>query len=220
MQTSPQFEGVNIVLLGQFNPAFFQPAWLAAENLVRPQEADSAEVQLIHPEAAVMRLEWLQLHVVRDRFQATTIQSPYFEPLRDLVVGIFSLLNHTPLAALGINHEFHFRLDSEQQWHDLGDRLAPKHDWGLLKTPGMRSLVIEGQRDDGFDGHVLVKVEPSRRFEHSIYVEVNDHYELRAPTAKHGGAEKLIEVLTSQWARSMQRSIDLGQKLVAIAAED
>ena len=45
MQISPQFEGVTIVLLGQFNPAIFQPAWLAAENLVRPQEAESAEIE-------------------------------------------------------------------------------------------------------------------------------------------------------------------------------
>lgn len=91
MQTSPQFEGVSIVILGQFNPAIFQPAWFAAQNLVRPQEAESAEIQLIHPEAAVLRMEWLQLNVVRERFQASTIQSAYFEPLRDLVTSVFSL---------------------------------------------------------------------------------------------------------------------------------
>jgi len=220
MQTSPQLEGITIVLLGQFNPAIFQPAWLAAEKLVRPQEAESAEVQLIHPEATVMRLEWLQLHVVRDRFQVGTIQSPYFEPLRDLIIGVFSLLNHTPLVALGINHEYHFRLDSEQQWHALGNRLAPKSDWSLLNKPGLRSLVIEGQRDDGFDGYIVVKVEPSPRYEHSIYVEVNDHYELRAPTAKYGGAQRLLEILTSEWVNSMQRSAKLGQKLIEIATEN
>lgn len=220
MQTAPQLEGVSLVLLGQFNPAIFQPAWFAAENLVRPQEADSAEVQLIHPEATVLRMEWLQLNIVRNRFQASTLQSSYFEPLRDLTVGLFSLLNHTPLAALGINREFHFRLDSEKQWHALGDRLAPKSHWQLLRKPGLRSMSIEGQRDDGHEGHVLVKVEPSPRYDQSIYVEINDHYELRTAIVKHGGAEKLVEILTSQWVRSMQRSVELGQQLVAIATED
>ena len=97
-------------------------------------------MKLIPPEVAIMRIEWLQLNVVRDRFQVGTQHAPYFEPLRDLVVGIFSLLRHTPVFALGINREFHFRLDSEAQLHVLGDRLAPKHDWGLLPKPGMRSL--------------------------------------------------------------------------------
>lgn len=220
MQTAPQLESVSLVLLGQFNPAIFQPAWFAVENLVRPQEAESAEVQLIHPEATVLRMEWLQLNIVRNRFQASTLQSSYFEPLRDLIVGLFSLLNHTPVIALGINREFHFRLDSEKQWHKLGDRLAPKQHWQLLKKPGLRSLSIEGQRDDGYEGHLLVRVEPSPRYEQSIYVEVNDHYELRAATVKYGGVEKLIEILTSQWTRSMERSEEFGQKLVAIAAED
>lgn len=219
MQISPQLEGISIVLLGQFNPAIFQPAWLAAEKLIRPQEAESAEIQLIHPEAAIIQMEWLKLNVMRERFQVATVQSSYFEPLRDLVMGIFSLLSHTPLRALGINHEFHFRLDSEKKWHALGDHLAPKRDWTLLNKPGLRSLVIEGQRDDGFDGYVRVKVEPSQRFEHSLYIEVNDHFELRPATTGYGGSEKLIEILTSQWARSMQRGTELGQKLVELAKE-
>lgn len=79
---------------------------------------------------------------------------------------------------------------------------------------------MEGQRDDGYDGYVQVKVEPSRRYEHSIYVEVNDHFELRQTADKQRGAEKLVEILTNQWLPAAQRSIALGQQLLTVAARE
>ena len=70
---------------------------------------------MIHPEAAIMRLEWLQLNVVRERFQMAPNRRP-ISSLSQLGHRLVPLLNHTPLFALGINREFHFRLESEAQW--------------------------------------------------------------------------------------------------------
>jgi hypothetical protein len=46
---------VSIVLVGNFNPAIFQPAWLAAKGLIRESEASAAVVEVIHPELAQYR---------------------------------------------------------------------------------------------------------------------------------------------------------------------
>ena len=69
----------------------------------------------------------------------------------------------------------------------LGDRLAPER-IGACSKPGMRSLSIQGQREDGFEGSAG-KGRTIARYEHSIYIEVNDHYVLRSAEDKLGSAK-------------------------------
>ena len=40
-----ELDDAAVVLLGKFNPAIFQPAWLGATNLVRKEEADGAKIE-------------------------------------------------------------------------------------------------------------------------------------------------------------------------------
>lgn len=103
MQTNPSIQSLNIVIviLGDFNPAIFHPAWFAMQELVRPQEADAAEIQLVHPDATIFQIDWGRIHVMRERFQARTSQESYFEPLRDLVIGVFTLLSHISCQSNG-----------------------------------------------------------------------------------------------------------------------
>src|SRR3712207_1383849 len=108
MQLQVGLEGATVVLLGSFNPAIFHPAWFAANGLIREEEARAAEIEIVHPNAAVFRTEWLVIESARDRFLATTILDAYYEPLRDLVVGVLDLLSHTPLTAMGLNRDFHY----------------------------------------------------------------------------------------------------------------
>jgi hypothetical protein len=47
----PEIQGISIVLLVDFNPKIFQPAWFAAQNLIRQQEADEATIHIkVHPD--------------------------------------------------------------------------------------------------------------------------------------------------------------------------
>ena len=177
MKPQLEVQGVNIVLRGQFNPAMFHPAWFAAQNLIRQQEAEAAKIKIIHPDAAIFDVEWLQVRVTRDRFQVASVQEAYYEALRDVVIGIFTVLNQTPLRVIGINRDFHYGLESEKAWHTVGDRLAPKQDWGgILNSPGMKSLSMQGVRSDDYSGYILVKVEPEqpKRANFGIYIEVNE----------------------------------------------
>ena len=208
------YQGVNIVLRGDFNAAIFHPSWLAAEDLIRLQEAEAAEIEIVHPKVAVFTTEWLQLRVFGDRFQAGTVQEAYYEALRDLVVGVFTLLNHTPLRLMGMNQDFHYRLESEEAWHTVGHRLAPKEYWkAALNNPGMRSLTVEGRRPDNLDGYIRVKVEPSNRVQFGVYVEVNDHYELPPISETPTGTSRAIDILSKQWSESMERGWDIAQKI-------
>jgi hypothetical protein len=214
MQPQLMIQGVNIVLRGNFNPTIFHPSWLASQELIRSQEADAAEIKIIHPQVAQFEMEWLQMNVTIDRFQAGTTQESYHELLRDLVIGIFSLLPHTPLRALGINRNFHYRLESKSAQNAVGYRLVPKQNWQeVLSGPGMLTLTVQGQRPDNLNGYIQVKVEPSAKEEFGIFLEVNDHYTLSASEIPESASEA-ITVIAEQWNQSMQRGLKIAEKIV------
>lgn len=207
----------TIVIVGQFNPAIFHPAWFSAQNLISSREANAATVDLVHAEASSFQTDWMQIQVLRDRFLVKTSQEPYYEVLRDLVVGTFGLLNHTPVKMMGINRDFHFRLESEKAWHTLGDYLAPKNEWnGLLNMPGLRGLSMQGKRPDKFTGHILVRVDPLPEPNFGVHVQVNDHYELEPGPREPTTAKELMSILSSNWEQSMQRSLEIAPKIVTM----
>ena len=202
---NPQLRGLSIVIVGAFNPTIFQPMWFAEEKLLTVEEAEHAEVQIIHADVTAFQLPWIGLSVERERFTANSIAEPYFERLVDVVVGTFERLRHTPLRMLGINNEVHYKADSFEEWHELGHRLAPKPFWDkFFKKPGLQSLTIrQVPRDDQEGGYVDVTVEPSTRVMPGVYVRINDHF---APSdaAESLGATKILKLLQDRWVSSNQ----------------
>jgi hypothetical protein len=212
-----QIEGISIVLIGNLNPAIFHPSWFAAHNLIRAEEADAANLNIVHPDVASFKTEWLEVNIVRDRLQISTAQESHYEALRDIAVGILGLLSHTPIRVMGINRDFHFDLVSEDLWNGLGHRLVPKQDWNpLLKSPGMQNLVVQGVRPDDFKGYLRVTVQPSARIKYGVFIEVNDHYILKMDEKEADGAEKARLILSERWNESMERGFEIAQAIAKL----
>jgi hypothetical protein len=211
----PDISSLSVVLIGDFNPKIFQPAWFSAEGLIGKSEAESANILTIHPEICIFQLEWLQLEVTRYRFIVETSQEPYFEVLRDLVFGTFELLSHTPLYQLGVNLNAHYKTKNEDEWHAFGHLLTPKDIWNeVLDHPGMSSITIEGDPNrDGFKGKTNVKVEPSKKVHPGVYFNINNHYEVE-DRSKSIGANEIVKTLKQMWQKSIDKSFDITNKLI------
>jgi hypothetical protein len=194
----------NIVLLGAFNPAIFQPAWFARQGLLPGDEAEGAEIALIHPEFVSFTAGWLQLQVTQSQFLASASEDP-LEALRDLVMGTFSLLRHTPVSKMGINRDAHVRMPDESSWHRVGHTLVPRDRWAFLREPGLRSLVEEGVRPDDYLGYIRVKVEPSNLVQPGVYMQVNDHYQWSVEPGDTA-VESVLDVLKNGWEASLERA--------------
>lgn len=203
----PKIKGHNIVLIGNFNPLIFQPAWFGAEGLLQKLESEKATVEIIHPDAVIFSLDWLRLEVIRERFMVETTQEPFDEIIRDLVIGTFNLLRHTPITKMGINRQMHFPMESEEKWHTAGHKLAPKELWSeILEKPGMCSLTMEESiRRDGLKGYIRVKIEPSAKIHPGIFFEVNNHFETKDASSTVG-CDEIINILKNSWAESYKRS--------------
>jgi hypothetical protein len=215
---SLDIEGIEIVLIGSFNPKIVQPAWLATEGLVPKGEADAAKLHIVHPELTSFSLGWVSVQVTTDRFVATTDRTDCYEPCRDLVLGIFQLLRHTPVSRMGINRNMHYRMATEEEWHAVGHKLAPKEPWqGILSQPGMKSLLMQGQRPDAHNGFVFVRVEPSSKVRPGVYVQVNDHFD-RSLDDDTAGCSEMMNILSTCWTASVTRALQVGRSIVGLDA--
>src|SRR6266540_2804734 len=203
----PEIRGISIVITGQFNPTIFQPQWFSTEGLLTGAEADSATIQIIHPDVAAFELPWLSIQVQRERFQATCISQPHFERVAALVCDAFELLRHTPLRMLGINHEAHYRASTLEKWHELGHMMAPKEFWRqFFASPGLQNLSIRQiPREDEETGYKQVTIEPSVKVRPGVYIAFNDHFQGEDENAVLG-APKIIELVRNNWGPSLQLS--------------
>jgi hypothetical protein len=200
---------ITVVLVGDLNPKIFQPAWFALNNLLRPAEADSANIQVIHQDIVAFSTDWLSLQVTRDRFLAGTKSITNKTILLDLVKGIFGKLYHTPLRQMGINYAEKRRFATEQDWHNFGHFLLPKSPWkGLLKMPGLQGVNVRGQRRDQRTGHVLVTAESDLSTKGLATIRVNDHFEVESNqnSNKADGAQYFVDLLASDYEASIARS--------------
>jgi hypothetical protein len=202
---SRELGGASVVILGSFNPAIFQPAWFGAEGLLAKSEVEGAEIEMIHPELASFSTTWLQLQTTREQFAASSTREP-FDQLRDLVLGTFSLLSHTPVRVMGINRDSHFAMPTEDAWNDFGWRYAPRERWeGVLVRPGLRSLSVQDVRPDNHKGYVRVRIEPSIPVRQGVYVQVNDHFE--GDVGEQGiEASPFLDILRREWEQSLTRA--------------
>jgi hypothetical protein len=217
-EAQPKIEGLSVVLVGSFNPQIFQPAWFASEHLIRAEEAKTAKIEVIHSEITIFSLEWARVQVERGKFSIDTSSDQRYEtgPLRDLVVSTFSLLRHTPVSMMGVNWYSHFEVSSEEAWHKVGDQLAPKEIWKdlLAGRPGMRSLLMEGQRSDGLKGYVRVKVEPSlKALPYGVFIQVNDHYGAQKED-KTQPANEFVEMLQNSWNASLEQAKKIAYTII------
>jgi hypothetical protein len=214
---SPQIDSASIVLLGNFNPRIYQPAWFGAQGLIRPQEVEKAQIAIIRNEVADFTCDWLRIQVTQDRFYAGNTEAGHWQQLMDLVVGTFRILEHTPVRALGLNRGMHFPVSSEQAWHAIGDSLVPKDFWSSVMEgrSGLRSLTVLGKRPGAEAAGLNVKVEPSVQravAPHGVFVETNEHYD----DAEAGGLSRLMETLAKNWEPALQHSLTIAQGILRL----
>jgi hypothetical protein len=208
-----ELSGITVVGVGPFNPAIFQPRWFADNELLADTDAEDAQDQLVvTPQLTVFTGGWLSVQVTREQAVFATVEDARELELRDLVKNVFELLPHTPVSAVGINADNHFRVDSEDAWHELGDVVLPKDRWDPLfvgddqewltrsgdKVSGLRSMTVESWRPNRRD-YVRVQVEPSTRITpNGVYAGINAHYQLTYDE-EVGDALKGASVVAEKW---------------------
>ncbi len=100
---TPEAEGLDVVVVGSFNPAIFHPEWFLRQGLILDQDAKDAEVKVVSSEFSEIRLCGLRLFCMSERLSLGTSNISQAARIQDLLVQVFTLLPHVPVTACGIN---------------------------------------------------------------------------------------------------------------------
>ncbi len=216
-RVKPEFETASVVLVGNFNPRIFHPAWLAARDLIAEDAVEGSTIGAITDQVAAFRVDWLELHILASRFQASTSDPSHYPSLSELVRGVFSLLEFTPVRQMGINRSLHLRVRDEDEWHRLGDLWAPKEPWQDILSgkrpcgrPGTGALTIQGDREGSTAVYTRVTVAPSGKVTPGIYVSTNEHYQL----AEEEPVGTLMRTLEAEWTEAQDFALRVADHLL------
>lgn len=218
------YEEVSVVVVGNFNPAIFNPDWLLRHELIRDEDIDDAEIDVIHPEVSRFSLAWCQVEVLANRFVLRSTERGYFEAARDLAVGMFSVLSETPITALGINSTFRDKSDNREIFDRLGDLLAPKEPWEKLfpKSPkhGLYQLNIQSERDDKVPGFWNTTIRPLFMEDgFGIEVQLNCHFAFNK-IYENTPDVSICDIVLSYWDDSIELATSLHAGVQNLVKED
>jgi hypothetical protein len=180
----------SIVMLGNFNPAIFSPAWLYNENIISSEGLETS----------------IRYYISLDNFQIESGLEPFME-ICSITNSIFAnRLSHTPVSAIGLNFSFDLKMDLERRMR-LGRALAPTAPWLRFgkriedahsdSLGGLADLVMQetfGQSalpKRSRTGFRRVQVRPVIDFSSNLFVSVhvNDHFDM--PNEKASAAARL-----------------------------
>lgn len=212
--------GATIVFVGAFNPAILTPDWLERTQLIGQEDAQvarEAKNLLTSRQVALLETEWFAMQVVENQFTLSS-KGALSLAIRDLAVGVCTLVPHTPVTALGLNFLGHFKMPTANAYHKIGDTLAPKALWHELldletQSIGMTNISMRVQpfkRETPTDSKdaVNIQVQPSAQIHSGVFLSWNDHREMfaRESMGKKGKAEVAGQIVAADWEASWQRA--------------
>lgn len=208
----------SIVLVGSFNPAIFHPEWLSKHGLIPDDDLDMANVEFVNHDLSKFSLAWLSFEVIRNKLVASTIDPSKFEPLRDLIISVFDILDHTPIKNMGMNLNVDYAIEKEEVWHKIGDILAPKEVWKKTLPEGRIGLTrisVQTERNDDLKGLINVTLSPIEMKNYGVRVNINNHINIEED--EQGLTPS--NILSEYWDNTIENSLEIANKTIQGAIE-
>lgn len=209
----------SIVAVGAFNPAIFTPDWLERNNLIGKADLEDAQKSaslVVSHQVSVCETDWFALQVLEEQLSLTS-KGPLTPAFADLAIGILTLVPHTPISAIGLNFLGHYRLANTDEYHQVGDVLAPKKIWDTLypeehTNAGLADLTIRIQhtdmnRDPLSDDEKRISIQPSTKVRYGVFFAYNDHHVVASNHESVTSAERATDIIIANWESSWQDAI-------------
>lgn len=230
MTYTAEIFGSTIVAVGIFNPAMFSVDMLKENGLLGAEDADLARDQgsyVLTRQVSTLETEWARLQVLEN--QLLIMSKGALSPaVRDIAVGILSLLSYTNISAVGLNFFGHYKMSSRADYHRVGDVFAPKTIWNDIfptenHNTGMETLTVVVQparrEENAVMGNVKqITLQPSKLIPDGLFLSSNDHYVVEADDqTKIGTAERVARLIETKWEPSWQETNKLFNSLISKA---
>lgn len=193
-----EVRNVSLVVEGAFNPLIVQPDWLLAQGLIdqkdRETVLDSKEM-MVTPEFVAARFPWLVIEVARDSvYLSTTRESETPDRVRQLAIGMFSSLPHTPITSINVMYNWHLDVDPDR-WAELIDAVAPPTRFAELL--GQVEFDTLRQQATYEDHRAAITLQPSRLDGYVAFLQVDSEWPVPEDLAQN--AEHALFLLDRYW---------------------
>jgi hypothetical protein len=110
----------------------------------------------------------------------------------------------------------HYKLASEDEYHRVGDVLAPKDIWKALypdETPGLADLTVRIQRGSRGEpaktkDEKRIAVQPSNKIKFGAFLSYNDHHDVSASDEENRRpGERVAALVDSEWESSWRDAV-------------
>lgn len=206
----------SVVIRGEFDPIRLAPTTLRKQGFLTESEEDSVDIEVVFRDVVKFATDSMLVFATRDKILMRAEGQENEEPLKDIWIGIIRSLSDIVVSKVGLNHDRRYSFAAEQDWHALGNRLAPKAVWGdTLESPGLLALVLKSQRPDALDGYIHTKVEPFQNDDvpFGVLVDVNDHFDF-ADNSDAVGSDEVARFIGDHWRDARLRATAIFEKAV------
>lgn len=227
MEPTLEIFNSQINILGSFNPPVISPAWLKSNDLIGSDDADCAmegDSLAITPDICRFETEWFSLQVIKQQFVLFS-KGPVTPAFKDLAVGIFTLLEHTPVTAMGLNSIADYKIYSVDEYHKIGDTLAPKKIWNSFypdsdnQSVGLQEMTLQinpvkrGEKVSGRQKRVSFS--SSEKLPNALLFTFNDHFPVTADKkSKQSASDVTVEIIQTHWQTSMDEAKNLFSSVI------
>ena len=233
MDATIEIFGASVIVIGDFNPAIISPDWLEQNNLIGKDDAEDARQDdgtVISHKATQFETSWFAMQVLERQFSLTSkgLLSP---SIKDLAVGIFSTLSHTPISAMGINFMAHYKMLKADHYFKIGDVIAPKTIWSELfkdenESIGLEALVMRVEPckrgDTPTTGDLKrITLQISNKVHQGIFFSLNDHHNIvKIPNGSStDAADKIVMLLEQEWQNTLDESKNIFDTVIERALQ-
>lgn len=228
----------SIVAIGAFNPAILSPDWLERNNLIGKTDAAAAkqlDSLVITHQFSVIETDWFVLQVLENQFSLMS-KGAVTPMLKDLAVGILSLVPQTPITAVGLNFMGHYKFSNVAEYYKIGDVLAPKNIWeqvfssndqgtgnGENQAIGLANITIKIQpckRDETplTRDEKNITLQPSTKIRGGVIFSLNNHKNVSEQRDENlTAAEYAAQIIDRDWEESNAESIKIFERTISLA---
>jgi hypothetical protein len=220
--------GSSVVALGSFNPVLFSPDWLERNKLIGKEDAEAArkgENFMLTRPFSRMETDWFTMQVTDDNYSVTSNTAALDPRIKDLALGALSLVPHTPVSALGLNFYGHYKMETLEEYHKIGDVLVPKDIWTTVfpgddRSYGMATLQVQitpAKRNEQpkTGDRTNITVQPSVKVRHGVYFQYNDHHVIQtADDLPDTAVEIAVKLIDENWQRVWDDSVRVFESLI------
>lgn len=194
-----ELRNVSLAFEGHFNPLIVQPDWLLAQGLIDEKDRESvleSEQAIVTPEYAAIRLPWLVLEITRDSaYLSSTRESETLDRVREIAIGLFSSLPHTPITSINVAYSWHMYVEQDR-WTELLEALAPAGPFVDVLN-GEIAFDTLRQRAPYEDHRLTITLQPSRLEGLVAFLQVDSEWPIPEHLAQNAG--HALSLLDGHW---------------------